>query len=152
MYWEQTMYSQYMGGLKWKLCYKKSRVLASARMPPLMKTHLEPWKTNLKPWKPTWTHWKPDYLMIFVFLYFWHSFFAFMERYQQKDPTALIQKSPVTDRKIQLTSFDPKTSRHRQGDPIDLLWSKNVTSLTGGSNWPPLIQKRHVTDTRIQTF
>ena len=30
------MYSQYMGGLKWKLCYKKSRVLASARMPPLV--------------------------------------------------------------------------------------------------------------------
>ena len=25
-----------MGGLKWKLCYKKSRVLASARMPPLI--------------------------------------------------------------------------------------------------------------------
>ena len=25
-----------MGGLKWRLCYKKSRVLASARMPPLV--------------------------------------------------------------------------------------------------------------------
>ena len=34
------MYSQYMGGLKWKLCYKKSRVLASARMPPLV---ANPW-------------------------------------------------------------------------------------------------------------
>ena len=30
------MYSQYMSGLKWKLCYKKSWVLASARMPPLV--------------------------------------------------------------------------------------------------------------------
>ena len=38
MYWEKTMYSQYMGGLKRKLCYKKSRVLASARMPPLIST------------------------------------------------------------------------------------------------------------------
>ena len=27
-----------MDGLKWKPCYKKSRVLASARMPPLMYT------------------------------------------------------------------------------------------------------------------
>ena len=26
--------------------------------------------------------------------------------------------------------------RHQPGDPTDLLWSKNVTSLTGGSNWP----------------
>ena len=33
----------------------------------------------------------------------------------------LIQKRHVTDRGIQLTSFDPKTSRHRQGDPTDLL-------------------------------
>ena len=32
------MYSKYMGGLKWKLCYKKSRVSASARMPPLVLT------------------------------------------------------------------------------------------------------------------
>ena len=29
-----------MGGLKWRLCYKKSRVLASARMPPLV---ANPW-------------------------------------------------------------------------------------------------------------
>ena len=34
------MYSQYMGGLKWKLCHKKSRVLASARMPPLVDNHI----------------------------------------------------------------------------------------------------------------
>ena len=33
------MYSQYMGDLKLKLCYKKSRVLASVRMPPLELTH-----------------------------------------------------------------------------------------------------------------
>ena len=31
------MYTLYMSGLKWKLCYKKSRVLASARMPPLIR-------------------------------------------------------------------------------------------------------------------
>ena len=35
MYSECKMYTLYMSGLKWKLCYKKSRVLASARMPPL---------------------------------------------------------------------------------------------------------------------
>ena len=78
----------------------------------------------------------------------------------------LVQKRHVKDRGIQLTSFGPKTSHHRQGDPTDLLWSKNVTSQTGGLtdllwsknvisrtggfNWPPLIQKRHVTDRGIQ--
>ena len=30
--------------------------------------------------------------------------------------------------------------------PSDLLWSKNVTWQTRGPNWPPLIQKRDVTD------
>ena len=30
------MYTLYLGGLKWKPCYKKSRVLASARVPPLV--------------------------------------------------------------------------------------------------------------------
>ena len=36
-------------------------------------------------------------------------------------------------------------SSHWQGDPTDLLWCKNVTSLTRGPNWPPLVQKRYVT-------
>ena len=44
-----------------------------------------------------------------------------------------------------------QTSRHRQGNPTDLLWCKNVTSLTGGSNRPPLVQKRDVTNRGIQT-
>ena len=80
--------------------------------------------------------------------------------HQQWDPTDLLwsKKHDVTNRGIQLTSFDPKTWRHQQGDPTDLLWSKkrdatnkgiqltyfdpkNVTSPTGGSIWPPLIQK-----------
>ena len=38
----------------------------------------------------------------------------------------LVQKRDVTNREIQLTSFDPK----------------NVTLPTGRSNWPPLVQKR----------
>ena len=45
------------------------------------------------------------------------------DRYSQGDPTDLLwskKKRDVTDRGIQLTSFDPK----------------NVTSPTGGSNWP----------------
>ena len=29
---------------------------------------------------------------------------------------------------------DPKTFRDQQGDPTDLLWSKNITSLTQGPN------------------
>ena len=37
--------------------------------------------------------------------------------------------------------FGAKMSRHQQGDPTDLLWCKNVTLPTGGSSWPPLIQK-----------
>ena len=46
----------------------------------------------------------------------------------QGDPIDLLwsKKCDVTDRGVQLTSFGPK----------------NVTSLTGGSNWPPLVQKR----------
>ena len=40
-------------------------------------------------------------------LYFWNSFFAFLERYQQRDPTGLLD--------------DPKTLRYRQGDPTGLL-------------------------------
>ena len=32
--------------------------------------------------------------------------------------------------------FGAKTSRNQQGDPTDLLWCKNVTSPTGGSNRP----------------
>ena len=32
----------------------------------------------------------------------------------------------VTNRGIQLTCYDPKMLRHEQGDPTDLLWSKNV--------------------------
>ena len=32
-----------MSGLKWKLCYKKSRVLASARMPPLVRSQTKEW-------------------------------------------------------------------------------------------------------------
>ena len=39
-----------------------------------------------------------------------------------------------------------KTWRHWQGDPTDLLWSKNVTWQTQGPNWPSLVQKRYVTD------
>ena len=39
MYWEYIVFSQYMGGLKWKPCYKKSRALASARVPPLVFCH-----------------------------------------------------------------------------------------------------------------
>ena len=39
--------------------------------------------------------------------------------------TSWSKKRHVTDRGIQLTSFGPK----------------NVTSLTGGTNWPPLVQK-----------
>ena len=42
MYWEYIVYSQYMGGLKWKPCYKKSRALASARVPPLLHTYIGP--------------------------------------------------------------------------------------------------------------
>ena len=38
MYWDYIVYSQYRGGLKWKPCYKKSRALASARVPPLLFT------------------------------------------------------------------------------------------------------------------
>ena len=34
------------------------------------------------------------------------------------------------------TNYGAKTSRHWQGNPTDLLWCKNVTSLTGGSNRP----------------
>ena len=82
-----------------------------------------PWKTietNKKPWKTMKPPWKT---------------------------TETNQKCYITDPGSQLTSFDPKTWRHWQGD---LLWSKNVTSLTGGSNWPPLIQKRDVTDRGIQ--
>ena len=48
----------------------------------------------------------------------------------------LIQKHHVTNRGVQLTSFDPQTSCYQQGGPTDLLWSKNVTLPTGGSNWP----------------
>ena len=40
--------------------------------------------------------------------------------------------------------------RYQLKDPADLLWSKNVTSLTGGSNWRALIQKRHVTNRGVQ--
>ena len=49
-------------------------------------------------------------------------------RYQQEDPTDLLwsKKRDVTNREIQLTSFD----------------AKNVTLPTGRSNWPPLMQKR----------
>ena len=36
MYWEYIVCSQNMGGLKWKPCYKNSRALASARVPPLI--------------------------------------------------------------------------------------------------------------------
>ena len=48
-------------------------------------------------------------------------------RYQQRDPTDLLwcKNVTVTHRGVQLTSFDAKT------------WSL----LTGGSNWPPLMQK-----------
>ena len=42
MYWEYIVWSQYMGGLKWKPCYKKSRALASARVPPLLHTYIGP--------------------------------------------------------------------------------------------------------------
>ena len=42
MYWEYIVCSQYMGGLKWKPCYKKSRALASARVPPLLHTYIGP--------------------------------------------------------------------------------------------------------------
>ena len=31
-------------------------------------------------------------------------------------------------------------------NPTDLHWSKNVTLLTRDPKWPPLIQKRHVTN------
>ena len=44
------------------------------------------------------------------------------------------KKHYVTDREIQLTSFDPK----------------NVTLPTGGSNWPSLVQKRDVTNRGVQ--
>ena len=46
----------------------------------------------------------------------------------------LVQKRDVSYRGIQPTSFGAKTWRHWQGDPTDLLWCKNVTSPTGGSN------------------
>ena len=36
------------------------------------------------------------------------------------------------------------------GDPTDLLWCKNVTSPTEGFKWPPLVQKRYVTNTGPQ--
>ena len=44
------------------------------------------------------------------------------------------KKRDVTNREIQLTSFDPK----------------NMTLPTGRSSWPPLIQKRDVTNREIQ--
>ena len=63
MYSECKMYTLYMSGLKWKLCYKKSQVLASARMPPLVCSHfeLDPWSGS--EWKVAdcgevqWLHW-----------------------------------------------------------------------------------------------
>ena len=43
--------------------------------------------------------------------------------------------------------FGAKTSRNQQGDPTDLLWCKNVTSPTGGSNrgTQPKTMKNHET-------
>ena len=40
MYNVHNVYSQNMGDLKWKPCYKKSRALASARVPPLVNMKL----------------------------------------------------------------------------------------------------------------
>ena len=56
-----------MDGLKWKPCYKKSRVLASARMPPLIdnQTYLlsksifprdKPKRVNSEPWNKCFSH------------------------------------------------------------------------------------------------
>ena len=53
----------------------------------------------------------------------------------------MIQKRYLTNRGLQLTSF-----MIQKRYVADLLWSKNVTSQTGESNLPPLVQKRHVTD------
>ena len=44
---------------------------------------------------------------------------------------------------------DPKMLCLKQGDSTDLLWSKNVTSRTGGCNWPPLVQKHHASNRGI---
>ena len=35
-------------------------------------------------------------------------------------------------------------------NPADLIWCKNVTSPTRGSKWPPLVQKRKITNRKIQ--
>ena len=46
----------------------------------------------------------------------------------------ITEKCDVTDRGVQLTSFGPKNVTSLMGDPTDLLWCKNVTSLTWGPN------------------
>ena len=77
------------------------------------------------------------------------------DRYQQGDPTDHLwsKNVTVTNREIQLTTFDPKTLplptgrsnwppliqkryRYQQGDPTDHLWSKNVTVTNTGPNRP----------------
>ena len=94
---------------------------------------------NGKSWTDVGWCWCWCWLNFFAFLYFWNSFFAFLERLPTEGSNwpHLVQK----------------TSRHGQGGPTDLLWckkldvthrgvqltsfgAKNVTSLTGGSKWP----------------
>ena len=73
-------------------------------------------------------------------------------------PTSMIKKceNPAltgTENQLpgsQLTSFDPKKLRYWRRVPNDLIWTKNVTLLTQVPNWPPLIQKRYVTDAGSQ--
>ena len=106
-----------------------------------METNQKLWKTMKLPWKNMETNQKPK------------GGSNWPPLIQKRDVTdagpqltSLIQKRNVTDAGPQLTSFDPKTWRHWRRAPTDVLWSKNVTSLTRGPNWPPVIQKRDVTD------
>ena len=97
-----------------------------------MKTMKPSWKnieTNQKPWNYHGNYWNQPKTM--------------------KPPWKTIETNPKPwnhlEKPIQPTSIDPKCNRHQHWVPTDLLWLKNVTSLTGGPNWPPLIKKRYVT-------
>ena len=115
-------------------------------------TDLEPWKTNLKSWKiikknppgtmkinvEPWKPWKPSHGR--------HGQGSQPTSFGVKNLTSLTgghNRPPLVQ----------KTSRHWQGGPADLRWSKkchvtdrgdqltsfgpkNVTSLTGGTSWP----------------
>ena len=104
----------------------------------LTKNHDKPWNHLKKIWKPTknqpktmklpWKPWKPAKNHEKSWNYLEKPWEPTKNHDQQGGPTDLLcsKKRDVTDMGPQLTSFGPK----------------NVMSLTGGSNWPPLVQKR----------